>query len=104
MGKPIFDADGMGAALPEQRRRIRRVRMIVDLTSALIGRDTSMTYREARSLVECAEKAVLELLPDYDAIFESYIRPTFDRIMRERWPMETPMQPPPISTGRELVN
>lgn len=79
--------------------------MIVDLTSALIGRDSSMTYREARSLVDCAEKAVVELIPNYRETFEAHIRPTFDRILRERWPLELAAVPHRfVETGRELVN
>jgi hypothetical protein len=101
MGKTMLDADsGGGISLFEQRRKLRRVRMIVDITSALISRDASMTYREARSLVDCAEKAIVELLPTYRLNFDLNVRPTFDRIIRERWPFETVTH----YAGRELVN
>lgn len=72
----------------ERRRRVRRVRMIVDVTATLIGRDDSMTYREASSLVLCARKAILELMPHYEDQFERVIRPRFEKLIQRRWPLE----------------
>lgn len=104
MGYPGFEAELHGTTLFGERRKLRRVRMIVDLTSALISRDASISYREARCLIDCAEKAIFELLPNYQLNFERHIRPTFDRILRDRWPVETSA---PLRSGREhgeLVN
>lgn len=75
--------------------------MIVDLTSNLIQNDHSMTYREARSLIECAQRAITELFPSYDRKYEILIRPHFERILRNRWPMEEPVE---YSHACELVN
>lgn len=75
--------------------------MIVDLTSNIIQNDCSMTYREARSLVECAQRAIVELFPSYDRKYDILIRPHFERILRERWPMEEPVG---YTLQCELVN
>lgn len=74
-------------SLFEQRRRVRRVRMILDLTSTLISRDASLTCREARCLIDCAERAVLELLPSFEEKFRTFVRPRLERIVNERWPV-----------------
>lgn len=98
----MLESDATTITLFEQRRRLRRVRMIVDLTSTLISRDASITYKEARRLVDCAERAIVELLPNYKMNFDANVRPSFDRIIRERWPFDALSTV--FHTGRELVN
>ncbi|MHB0969946.1 MAG: hypothetical protein ACYC60_09250 [Thermoanaerobaculia bacterium] len=86
-------------SLLEQRRRLRRLRMIVDLTAYLILYDESLSYRQARCLVTCARKAILELFPDYERKFEVLIEPHLDHIIRERWPFDSLAH-----SASELVN
>lgn len=93
--------DPRTTSLFERRRRARRARMIVELTAKIIRCDESMTYREARSLVICARKAILELLPQYEEQFESKVLPQFDQIIGRRWPLEHQSSFQPVS---ELVN
>jgi hypothetical protein len=71
-----------------ERRRLRRVRMIVELTLNLISSDRTSSHREARCLVECARKAVTELFPGFDNRYEHIVQPHFDRVLRQRWPEE----------------
>ena len=71
-----------------ERRRIRRIRMIVELTHNLISSDMNVTHREARSLVECARKAIVELHPAFENRYERLVRPYFERVLQERWPQE----------------
>lgn len=85
---PFPLCDGSSISFFERRRRVRRVRMIVDLTADLIRKDDSVTFREATSLVACARKSILDLLPNYEEQFESVIRPRLDRLIRRRWPLE----------------
>jgi hypothetical protein len=80
--------------LPEQRatiferKRLRRIRMIVELTLNLISSDMTVSHREARSLVDCARKAILELLPSFEQRYDRIVRPYFERVLQERWPEE----------------
>jgi len=71
-----------------ERRRRRRIRMIVELTLNLIGTDLTVSHREARCLVRCARKAILDLHPGFTLRYERIIRPHFERILAERWPNE----------------
>ena len=71
-----------------ERRRLRRIRMIVELTLNLISSDMTVSHREARSLVDCARKAILELLPMFEERYERVVRPHFERVLQERWPAE----------------
>lgn len=76
------------AAIFDERRRARRVRMIVELTLNLISSDRTASHREARSLVACARKAILELVPNFELRYERIVQPHFDRVLRQRWPQE----------------
>jgi hypothetical protein len=71
-----------------ERRRQRRIRMIVELTANLISSDATVSHREARSLVECARKAVIELYPGFCRRFDDVVMPHFERILQQRWPDE----------------
>ena len=81
-----------------ERRRLRRVRMIVDLTLNLISSDRTVLHREARCLVECARKAILELFPGLAPQYEAVVKPHFDRVLRQRWPEEELHYPDPHET------
>ena len=71
-----------------ERRRLRRIRMIVELTLNLIGSDLTVSHREARCLVRCARKAILDLHPGFAQRYERSVRPYFERMLAERWPHE----------------
>lgn len=71
-----------------ERRRLRRIRMIVELTLNLISSDRTVSHREARSLVECARKAILELYPGFETRYAQIVAPHFHRVLNARWPYE----------------
>src|SRR4051812_27600030 len=71
-----------------ERRRLRRIRMIVELTLNLIGSDMTVSHREARCLVRCARKAILDLHPGFSQRYERSVRPYFERMLASRWPHE----------------
>jgi hypothetical protein len=81
-----------------ERRRLRRVRMIVELTLNLISSDRTVSHREARCLVDCARKAIHELFPGIDSRYEAVVQPHFDRVLRQRWPEEELHYPDPHET------
>ena len=76
-----------------ERRKLRRIRMIVELTLNLIGTDTTVSHREARCLVRCARKAILDLHPSFEQRYERIIRPHFERVLASRWPGEQSLDP-----------
>jgi hypothetical protein len=83
-----------------ERRRLRRVRMIVELTLNLISSDRTASHREARCLVDCARKAIMEIFPTFGDRYECIVQPHFDRVLQQRWPDEELR----FSDPRELVN
>jgi hypothetical protein len=83
-----------------QRRLLRRVRMIVELTLNLISSDRTVSHREARCLVECARKSVLEIYPSIESRYDRIIQSHFDRVLRQRWPHEEL----PYTNAHDTVN
>ena len=71
-----------------ERRRLRRIRMIVELTHGMISGDRTVSYREARCLVSCARKAILDLYPGFEDRYDRIVHPHFERVLHERWPDE----------------
>ena len=86
-----FTSDA-GSAFME-RRKLRRIRMIVELTHNLISSDMTVSHREARCLVDCARKAILELDRSFADRYERIVRPHFERVLASRWPGEQPFDP-----------
>lgn len=62
--------------------------MIVELTANVLRHDTSLTYRQARSLVDCARRSILDHFPQYLDRFEKTVQPSLEGIIVERWPTE----------------
>jgi hypothetical protein len=80
------------------RRRLRRVKMIAELTLNLISSDRTVAHREARCLVECARKAILDLFPGFEARYQRIVEPHFLRVLQQRWPEEELHFPDPNET------
>ena len=75
-----------------ERRRLRRIRMIVELTHNLISSDMTVSHREARCLVDCARKAIIQLYPAFTERYERIVRPHFERVLATRWPEEQSLE------------
>jgi len=69
--------------IQEERKKIRRLRLIVDLTLQLLYQE-DMTVPEMLELVEATKKQVLTLFPGKEFQFELIYRPRFNRVIQER--------------------
>ncbi len=75
--------------IQEEKKRIRRLRVLVVLTTNVLYQDAALTLEEALQLVEGAERAILKMFPDKQQTFDIVLRPRFERILRERWGRES---------------
>lgn len=85
-------------ALKEENRRLRRLRLVVDLTLASLYQDPSLSFLDALQLIERCRDAALSLFPSKEAAFELIYRPRFERVLHHRWPHEMPEE-----LGRSFV-
>ena len=85
-----------------ERRRLRRIRMIIELTHNMVSGDRTVSHREARCLVSCARKAILDLHPGFESRYDRLVKPHFERVLASRWPNEQALDLE--SCGDEIVN
>ena len=69
-------------ALAEEQVRVRRLRMIVDLTTCVLMQGR-LSRQEADELVAAARQRALELFPDKESTYELILAPRFARLIRE---------------------
>ena len=78
------------AAIQEEQDRVRRMRLLVDVTAQVLSEDETLTFCEALRLIEAARTAVLRLFPDKDDTFNLVVRPRLERIVHERFQIAPP--------------
>ena len=71
--------------IEEEKKKIRRLRLLVDLTMSVLYQDAELTLEEARRMIGGAEKAILNMFPDKQRTFDILLLPRFERVLRERW-------------------
>ncbi|MFI5166563.1 MAG: hypothetical protein ACHQQS_08095 [Thermoanaerobaculales bacterium] len=72
-------------ALRDEEHRVRRLRLLVDVTAQVLAEDDKLTLCEALRLIEAARTASLRMFPDKGDTFELVIRPRLERIVLERF-------------------
>ena len=80
----------LSEALREENRRLRRLRIVVDLTLARLYQDPDMSLLEALQLTERCRDAALAMFPGREAAFDLLYRPRFERVLYACWPHEMP--------------
>ena len=76
-------------AIGEERRRARRLRVVVDLVAAVLQQD-SLTGHRAEEIVAHARRQALMLFPGKEEVFDLILAPRFARILRERYGTDRP--------------
>lgn len=71
-------------AARDEARRMRRLRVLVDLTSAILRQQDPLTEEEARALIAATRASVLTLFPGSEHTFNLILAPRFERILQER--------------------
>lgn len=69
-------------AVREEDRRVRRVRLLVDLTAQLLARG-QLDRTEGERLVSATRAAVLRLFPGSEATYELLYAQRFERLLDE---------------------
>jgi hypothetical protein len=69
-------------AIAEESRRVRRLRLVVQMALQLIAQG-ELPYEEAAELVAATRRVALQLFPGKENAFDLIYRPRFQRLMRE---------------------
>jgi hypothetical protein len=79
---PPSAEDARAQAEAEEARRIRLLRLIVDLTGNVLLQG-GLSRAEADALVAATRARVLELFPDKEDVYELILAPRFSRMIAE---------------------
>lgn len=71
--------------LEEENRRMRWLRVQVDVTRAILYQDPKLDLETARQIVLQLRSRVLGQFPGKEETFDLILLPRFERILRERW-------------------
>lgn len=71
-------------SIMEEEKRMRRLRLLVDLTAAALATE-NLAIDEALDLINGAKHAALSLFPDSEHTFDIIYKRRFGRILRERF-------------------
>jgi hypothetical protein len=69
----------------EERQRLRRVRILADLTLSILYQQPDLELSEAMILVSNTRRAMLALFPGQEGTYDLLYRPRFDRAIAERF-------------------
>ena len=69
----------------DERRRIRRLQIMMSMVMSVISQDPSLTVEEASELAAGAKRAALALFPDKELAYDLLYKPRLQRLMKERF-------------------
>lgn len=71
--------------LQDERRRMRRLQIMVNMVMSVIAQDQTLTIDQASELVADTRRAALAMFPGKELAFDLIYRPRLQRLMRERF-------------------
>lgn len=84
---PISENQAPGEA-HEERRKIRRLQIMMDMTLSVLKQDPDLTLKEAAEMVANCKSAALAMFPGKELAFDLIYKPRFERVLRERFRLQ----------------
>jgi len=78
-------ADERDKMIANETKMIRRLRILAELTTALIAQDQSLTLEQGWEHVEALKGAALAMFPGKGEVFDLVYLPRFSRLLAERF-------------------
>jgi hypothetical protein len=69
----------------EERRKIRRLQLMMDMVMSVIGQSPNLSIDEAAEMVADTRRAALAMFPDKELAYNILYKPRLQRLMRERY-------------------
>ena len=85
-GRP--DTSQTPEELEEERRKLRRLQVMMNMVMSVISQDEGMTLEEASQMVADTKRAALALFPDKEFAYDILYKPRLQRLMAERFRMQ----------------
>jgi hypothetical protein len=72
----------------EERRKLRRLQIMMNMVMSVIGQDPELTVEEAAELAANAKRAALAMFPDKEFAYDILYKPRLQRLMAERFRLQ----------------
>ena len=72
----------------EERRKLRRLQIMMNMVMSVISQDEEMTVEEAAELAANAKRAALAMFPDKEFAYDILYKPRLQRLMAERFHLQ----------------
>ena len=84
----VFEQLSNPSETEDERRKIRRLQIMISMVMSVIGQDPNLTIEEASELAAGAKKAALAMFPDKELAYDILYRPRLQRLMNERFRLQ----------------
>jgi hypothetical protein len=74
--------------IAEERKLLRRLQMMMNMTMQVIAQDASLTIEEASQMIADSRDAALSMFPGKDLAYDLIWKPRFQRLMLERFRLQ----------------
>ncbi|MFZ1135421.1 MAG: hypothetical protein WAN69_10760 [Candidatus Korobacteraceae bacterium] len=74
--------------LEEERRKLRRLQIMMSMVMSVISQDTDLSVEEASELAANAKRAALAMFPDKEFAYDILYKPRLQRLMAERYHLQ----------------
>ena len=85
---PPSAADEAAAEAEDERRKLRRLQIMMSMVMSVISQDPQMTMEEAAEMAANTRRAALTMFPGKELAFDLIYRPRLQRLMRERFRLQ----------------
>lgn len=69
----------------EERKKLRRLQMLVDMVQSSLSQDPDLTLREAFTMISNCKSAALAMFPGKELAFDLIYKPRLERVIDERF-------------------
>ncbi len=76
------------AEIEEERRKIRRLQLMVDMVLSVLFQDPDLTLDEAMDMINNCKNAALAMFPDKELAFDLIYKPRLQRVVNERFRLQ----------------
>jgi hypothetical protein len=80
--------DQTPAEKEEERRKIRRLQLMMDMVLSVLSQDPSLTPEEGADMVANCKNAALAMFPDKELAFDLIYKPRLQRVLAERFRLQ----------------
>ncbi|HVP56202.1 MAG TPA: hypothetical protein VMU45_14525 [Candidatus Eisenbacteria bacterium] len=74
--------------LEEERRKLRRLQIMMSMVMSVISQDADLSLEEASELAANAKRAALAMFPDKEFAYDILYKPRLQRLMAERFHLQ----------------